>query len=106
MGIHLKAQDGDPKSDLKRLAEAEQTRKILQGLLVKDASAAIVVLGDSTPCRFAADPGAARRQPAAHQRRGQRSSADRYSVTFGGNPQLFDDQLDDPNATALLIRPA
>jgi hypothetical protein len=29
-------------------------------------------------------------------------AADRYSVTFGGNPQLYDDQICDPAAKSLL----
>jgi endonuclease/exonuclease/phosphatase family metal-dependent hydrolase len=103
LGIHFKAQDGDPTSDVKRLAEAEQTRRIAEGILVQDEKAAVVVLGD-----FNCTPGSPPFQalldgvPPLTSAASNVGAADRYSVTFGGNPQLFDDQLGDPNATALL----
>jgi len=104
LGIHLKAQDGDAKSDLKRLAEAEQVRAIATGIQFDDTSAAIVVLGD-----FNDVPGSAPLTALIGTPPFQLTSAasfvpaaERYSVTFGGNPKLFDDQLADPIAASKL----
>lgn len=104
LGIHYKAQDGDQTSDLKRVAEAEQTRQILTGIHFNDSQSAIVVLGD-----FNDVPGSAPLNALMGTSDLLLTSAtagipagERYSVTFGGNLQLFDDQLSDPNATPLL----
>jgi len=104
MGVHFKAQDSDPTSDLKRLAEAEQTRSILTGIHFADATSAIVVMGDfnDTPGSppLAALMGTA--PLALTSVAGFVEASERYSVTFGGNLQLYDDQLADPAAAALL----
>lgn len=104
LGIHFKAEDGDPKSGLKRVAEAEQTRKIGTGIRLADPTAAIVVMGD-----FNSTPGSEPMNALAGIAPFLLSSAtealpaaDRYSVTFGGNPELFDDQYCDPVAKSLL----
>lgn len=108
LGVHFKAEDGDPKSALKRFAEAEQTRKIATGISFGNPSAAIVVLGDfnSTP---GSDPMNALAGIAPFLLASVTETlapADRFSVTFGGNPQLFDDQLGDPVAKGLLDVPS
>ena len=104
LGVHFKAEDGDPKSAVKRIAEAEQTRKIATGISFGNSSAAIVVLGDfnSTPD---SDPMKALAGNAPFLVTGATetlATADRYSVTFGGNPQLYDDHRCDPIAKGLL----
>lgn len=104
LGIHFKAEDGDPKSGLKRVAEAEQTRKIGTGIRLADPTAAIVVMGDfnSTP---GSDPMNALAGIAPFLLSSATEAlpaADRYSVTFGGSPQLYDDQYCDPVAKSLL----
>ncbi|MBK7585483.1 MAG: endonuclease/exonuclease/phosphatase family protein [Myxococcales bacterium] len=103
LGIHFKAEDGDPTSAIKRVAEAERTRKIATGIQFGDPAVAIVVLGDfnSTPGSppldaLAGNPSTFTSSTAAMP------AADRYSVTFGGSPQLYDDQLGDPAAATLL----
>jgi endonuclease/exonuclease/phosphatase family metal-dependent hydrolase len=104
LGIHLKAQDGDPKSDLKRLAEAEQVRAIATGIQFGDANAAITVLGDFNDTPGSAPLTALMGSPPFQltSAAAQVPAAERYSVTFGGNPQLFDDQLSDPIAASKL----
>lgn len=104
LGIHFKAQDSDPTSATKRLGEAEQTRKIATGITFGDPSAAVVVLGD-----FNDTPGsppmlalAGTAPPVYVSATEGMPAAERYSVTFGGNPQLYDDQLLDPAAKLLL----
>jgi len=100
LGIHFKAEDGDPKSAVKRVAEAEQTRKIATGIRLADPSAAVVVLGDFN-CAPGSEPMNALGQLFVSATAGM-APADRYSVTFGGSPQLFDDQLGDSTAQTLL----
>ena len=104
LGIHFKAEDGDPKSALKRVAEAEQTRKIGTGVRLADPNAAIVVLGDfnSTPGSDPMNALAGIAPFLLSSATAALPAADRYSVTFGGNAELFDDQLCDPVATSLL----
>jgi endonuclease/exonuclease/phosphatase family metal-dependent hydrolase len=104
LGIHFKAEDGDPKSAVKRIAEAEQTRKIATGVSFADQNAAIVVLGDFN-CTPGSDPmnALAGSAPLLFTSATEGMAAgERYSVTFGGTPQLYDDQICDPNAKGLL----
>lgn len=104
LGIHFKAEDGDPKSAVKRIAEAEQTRKIATGIRLADQYAAIVVLGDFN-CTPGSDPmnALAGSAPLLFSSATETMpAAERYSVTFGGNPQLYDDQIVDPTAKSLL----
>lgn len=101
LGIHFKAQDGVPLSDTKRLAEAERTRAIVTDVQFSDPSSAVIVLGD-----FNDVPGS----PTLNALTGTGMlsateaipAGERYSVSFSGNLQLFDDQLADPKAAALL----
>jgi endonuclease/exonuclease/phosphatase family metal-dependent hydrolase len=102
-GIHFKS-GTDAESQDKRLAEAEQTRKLVLQQEAKDPSALIVVLGD-----FNAVPGSPPLAALAGAPPSELVSAtlsldptDRFSVTYGGTPQLFDDQLLDPDALSAL----
>ena len=106
LGIHFKAQDSDPAtSDLKRLAEAEQTRRIADGILQNDPNTALAVLGD-----FNCTPGSDPMNALAGQAPNAFASAtaglaagDRFSVSYSGiGPELFDDQIMSPNAAPLL----
>ncbi len=103
LGIHFKS--GSEPFDLdKRLAEAEQTRRIALQHEAKDPTTMIVVLGDfnagpATPPLIALEgepPSTFQSVTASLQ------PTDRFSVTFGGTPQLFDDQRADPDAFAAL----
>lgn len=104
LGVHYKAEDGDPTSELKRIGEAEQTRKIATGIRLADQDAAIVVLGDfnSTPGSPPMNALAGSAPLTFESATASMPAAERYSVTFGGNPQLYDDQQLDPVAKALL----
>lgn len=104
LGIHYKAEDGDPKSAVKRVAEAEQTRKIATGIRLADPAVAMVVLGDFN-CAPGSDPmnALAGTAPLTFTSATEGlPAADRYSVTFGGTPALYDDQLSEPVALSLL----
>jgi predicted extracellular nuclease len=99
LGIHFKS-GSEPESVDKRLAEAEQTRRHVSQQETKHPTASIVVLGD-----FNAVPGSPPLAALAGTPPATLVSAtatlgptDRFSVTFGGNPQLFDDQLVNPRA--------
>ncbi len=103
MGIHYKS-GNDPDSIQKRLAEAEKTRSIVAQVKFESPGAAVIVLGD-----FNAPPGS----PSVTALQGAAPlalvsatesipAAERYSVTFGGNKQLYDDQIIDPIAFSLL----
>ncbi len=99
LGVHYKSGQEATDAD-KRLAEAERTRELVSALDAQDPSRLIVVLGDfntvpGTPPMNAL-AGAAP-TPLTSVTAGL-PSADRFSVTFGGVPQLFDDQLADPDA--------
>jgi endonuclease/exonuclease/phosphatase family metal-dependent hydrolase len=103
LGIHFKAET-DPESQLKRLAEAEHTREIFTAVHYDDPSAAIIVLGD-----FNAAPGSPPIQallggpPLPFTSAGSfMPAADRWSVQFGGNLQLYDDQIMNQNALSML----
>lgn len=102
LGVHFKAQDSDPVSDIKRLAEAEHTRKLATDLLVSDPGSALIVLGDFN-CTPGSDPmnaliGA---DPQFVSATAGLAAADRFSVNYG-TPELFDDQILDPHADSLL----
>lgn len=106
MGIHFKANesDVDPASELKRLAEAEHTRELFTGIHYDDPTAAIIVLGD-----FNTIPGTPPIQallggpPLPFTSAGSFvAAADRWSFVYSGDQKLFDDQIMDDNALALL----
>lgn len=103
LGIHLKS-GTDAESQDKRLAEAERLREIVDQLQVEDQSSMIVVLGDFNGVPGSAPLTALMGAPpsALASVTADLPPADRYSVTFGGVPQLFDDQLVDADALALL----
>lgn len=101
-GVHYKS-GGTAEDQDKRLAEAEQTRKIMTQVDNVDPARALIVLGDfnanfNTPPLVALANGT---PPLASSTAGL-EPANRFSVTFGGNPQLYDDQLGDPDANAAL----
>ena len=102
-GVHLKA-GVDPSDDDKRLAEATHLRALLMQHQTSDPASLLIVLGD-----FNSVPGSPPIQTLIGEPPDQLASAtaslppaDRYSVTFFGNPRLFDDQLIDPEAAAVL----
>ncbi len=114
LGVHLKArEDGTDADDAKRLAEAQQTRRIADRILGQDPSLPLAVLGD-----FNAWP----TEPAAAALRGDPgacacSGPPFVSVTAAlapedahtthsrdlGRSALYDDVLLSPGAAALLI---
>lgn len=102
-GIHFKSGTEIADQD-KRLAEAEQTRKIVSQVDGADPNALLVVLGD-----FNTVPGSPPLVALGGAPPSDLTSvtsalpaADRFSVTFGGTPQLYDDQLGDADAIAAL----
>jgi endonuclease/exonuclease/phosphatase family metal-dependent hydrolase len=100
LGIHLKS--GLEAFDMdKRLAEAERVRAIADRLESEEPRRMILVLGD-----FNAVPGEPPLQALAAANFASVTAglpaAERYSVTFGGQPKLFDDQLADPDGIAML----
>jgi endonuclease/exonuclease/phosphatase family metal-dependent hydrolase len=103
LGIHFKS-GSEPESQDKRLAEAEQTRRLVSQQEELNPAVLVVVLGD-----FNAVPGSPPLAALAGAPPATLVSAtaglqatDRFSVTYGGIPQLFDDQLVDPDAFAAL----
>jgi endonuclease/exonuclease/phosphatase family metal-dependent hydrolase len=104
LGIHYKANDSDPESDVKRLAEAERTREIVTGIHYDDPSTAIVVLGDFN-CAPGSDPmNALLGTPPIKLASATASmpESERWSVNFGGVHQLYDDQIANENAAAMV----
>lgn len=103
LGVHFKS-GNDPTSIQKRLAEAERTRAIVAQLEFSDPGAALIVLGDfnavpTSPALLALEGAAPMLLTSATE---SVPAAERYSVTFGGNKQLYDDQRLDPTAQSLL----
>jgi endonuclease/exonuclease/phosphatase family metal-dependent hydrolase len=103
-GVHFKS--GGTAEDIdKRLAESEQTRKLVTQAEGLDPSAASIVLGDFNFNMTANTPALAALSgstPALVSATSGLAAQDRFSVTFGGNPQLYDEQLIDPDAFAAL----
>ncbi|MEZ4227342.1 MAG: endonuclease/exonuclease/phosphatase family protein [Polyangiaceae bacterium] len=105
LGVHWKS-GTDADSMLKRLAEAEQTRRVATEVKFNDPSAMVVTLGDfndvpgSPP--LVALAGAA--PMPLESATANVPTGDRWSVTFGNNPMLFDDQILDPVALTLTDR--
>ncbi|MCA9621774.1 MAG: endonuclease/exonuclease/phosphatase family protein [Myxococcales bacterium] len=95
VGVHFKAKDNDDPD--KRLAEAQQTRKIVDDLLAADPGAGIAVLGD-----FNDTPGS----PPVDAVLGQGPTllaatdavpvSDRWTYQFSGNRELVDHHLANP----------
>ncbi len=103
LGVHYKS-GLTPADQTKRLAEAEHTRAILTQVKFNDPSTAVVVLGD-----FNATPDSTALQALYGAPPLVLTSAtlevppgERYTVTYGGNKQLYDDQLADPTAFSML----
>jgi uncharacterized protein len=104
LGVHFKAQDSDPVSDTKRLAEAEHTRSIALGILANDPTASVIVLGDfnCTPGSPPMDALAGTTDPPFASATAGLAPNYRYSVDYAGNPQLYDDQQMSPLAASWL----
>lgn len=103
LGVHYKS--GLTDSDkLKRRAEAEKTRSILTQVKFDHPSAAVIVLGDFNMSPEAEEMQALYGAPPlllSSVTTGM-PAGERYSVTFGGNKQLYDDQVVDPVGLTLL----
>ncbi len=104
LGVHWKS-GTDPDSQLKRLAEAEQTRRIGTQIKFADPSAMVVMLGDfndvpGSPPMVALGGAAPLEFLSATE---NVPPNERWSVTFGG-AKLFDDQILDATALSLTDR--
>ncbi len=102
LGAHLKAkQDDDP---VKRLAEAQQTRAIANGLAKADPSRAILILGDFNDTPDSA-PYLAIRGEGANQYADAAQfvpAADRWSYDYQGKLELIDYQMSSPVLSPML----
>jgi endonuclease/exonuclease/phosphatase family metal-dependent hydrolase len=103
MGVHFKAK-GDATSQVKRLAEAEHTRKIALQMGYNDSSAAVIVLGD-----FNCTPDSAPMKalvgapPAQYATVGDLiPAAQRYSTIYSGQHELIDNQVMNDQAQSLI----
>ena len=103
LGVHFKAKD-DAHSQLKRLAEAEHTRKLALQIGADDSSAAVVVLGD-----FNSTPDSAPMKaligspPAKYATVGDLiPAAERYSTIYLGQHELIDNQVMNGPADTLI----
>lgn len=96
LGVHFKAKSND--DPVKRLAEAQRTRAIANGLAKQDPSRAIVILGDfndtpdSDPYLAVVGDGATKFTDVTLSV----PSADRWSYTFQGKRELIDYQIVNP----------
>lgn len=103
MGVHFKAK-GDATSQLKRLAEAEHTRKLALQMGYNDSTAAVVVLGDfnSTP-DSAPMKALVGSPPAQYATVGDLlPAAQRYSTIYSGQHELIDNQVMNAPAASLI----
>ena len=97
LGVHFKAlQD----SELKRIAEAEQTKKIAAGIVVDDPSAVVIVLGDfntepKTPPLLALEGMGSNALASMTE---DLPEAERWTTTYFGKRSLLDDQYGNRNA--------
>lgn len=104
LGIHFKSKAGTDDPD-KRVAEAQHTREIADGLLAQDPSTRVFITGDSndTP---GTDMYAALQQgkagPEFLNAMASVSSADRWSYRYGGANLLIDHMFASPSAAAVL----
>jgi len=103
LGVHFKAK-GDATSQLKRLAEAQHTRKLALQMGYDDSSAAVIVLGD-----FNSTPDAAPMKalvgapPAQYATVGDLIPKNqRYSTVYSGKPELIDNQVMNEPAGSLI----
>jgi endonuclease/exonuclease/phosphatase family metal-dependent hydrolase len=103
LGVHFKAKSPTDDPD-KRLAEAQHTRAIADGIVQEDPNAGVIILGDyndlpgSPPVNAVA--GAA---PALFTDAVEVLPADqRYSFDFNGTHELIDHQMANPLAAAML----
>ncbi len=104
LGVHWKSGQ-DPDSQLKRLAEAEQTRRIATEIKFADPSAMVVVLGDFNDVPDSPPMTALAGAPPLEfvSATTEMPANERWSVTFGGS-KLFDDQILDSVALSLTDR--
>ncbi len=97
-GVHFKAK-GDAQSQLKRLAEAEHTRKIVLETGYDDSSAAAIVLGDFNCTPDTAPMKALIGSPPYSTVGDLIPAAQRYSSIYSGQHELIDNQvMNDPAA--------
>jgi len=103
LGVHLRSK-GPPDDADRRLAQAQRTRAIADGLAAEDPSRAILVLGDfndlpeSPPVSFllGAEPDLYVNAPDSV------SAAERWTFDYMGNLELVDHQMSNPLLGAML----
>jgi len=97
IGVHFKAKDNDDPD--KRLAEAQRTRNIANGIAQNDPTAAIIVLGDfndvpmSPPYQAVAQP-----DPSYDNAALLAPTADQWSYYYSGKQELVDHVMMNPLA--------
>lgn len=105
LGIHFRSQIDSQGSDAdkKRLAEAQQTRKIADSLAMTSPRAGILVLGDfndytdQPPMKvIQGDPDS---KTAYTSAAGLLPESQRYTLTFNGDKRIYDDQWANPIMT-------
>jgi endonuclease/exonuclease/phosphatase family metal-dependent hydrolase len=105
LGVHFRSK-GPPDDQDKRLAEAQHTREIADGIAKDDPTAAILVLGDfndlSNSPPYVAIQGKAPDQylDAA----AEVPSAERYTYNYMGTLELIDHQMGNPVLSAMLSK--
>jgi predicted extracellular nuclease len=103
LGVHFRSKVA-PDDPNKRLAEAQHTRDIADGLAKADPTAAIIILGDmndvpgSEPVTAAQGTGASAYTDAASSA----PSGDQWSFLFMGTQELIDHQLSNPVLAPML----
>lgn len=104
LGVHFKAKDSDPTNAIKRLAEAQHTRAIAEGLEAGDGARAIAVLGDfndtpgSPPYLAVLGEGDAQWQDAPTHV----AAANRWTYDYQGKLELIDHQMSNDRLAAML----
>jgi endonuclease/exonuclease/phosphatase family metal-dependent hydrolase len=101
LGVHFRAK-GPPDDPDKRLAEAQHTRAIADGLMAEDPGMGIIVLGDYND--LPASPPVAALAGAAPTLFADSAEtvAQAYSYDYQGKKELIDHQLANPKAAAML----
>jgi endonuclease/exonuclease/phosphatase family metal-dependent hydrolase len=103
LGVHFKAKTPPDDPD-KRLAEAQHTRAIADGILAADPNAGVIILGDYNDIPGSPAVNAvAGADPSLFTDATEGLPADqRYSFLFNGSPELIDHQMGSPRAAAML----
>jgi endonuclease/exonuclease/phosphatase family metal-dependent hydrolase len=106
VGVHFKAKSGTDDFAENRLAEAEQARKIADGILTGDSSAYVWVLGDfndstGSPPYLAVQNG--KSGPKYEDVASKAPTADQYSFIYDNQKSLIDHMFASPGAFQRLV---